>query len=441
MHSMKNTFLAVVLLGASYLVYQVITAPGPDADQANASLENQTKRAVISQPITLPNLAPSQTPPPAPQPSNSAEPLNRPFNKHFDPPSNAEASPNDRSTADKFDRSDNDGLVDLSNGESKTREFDSPKAQSFDPPRKPRDPSDLDDSALIDALKQELGNGHSTPLTGGEFDQDPDSTPSVESTVNRPAENFFGPSDKDFEKPEPGNKRLSQNADQTTAADSSRLGDDALQIAWDDAESLIREDNYKAALRRLTRFYTSGDFNPAHNKKLMAWLNHLAGQVVYSTEHNMYKPYVARDGDTLSELSSKWKVPAQLIYNINRANIADPANLSPGTELKVVLGEFRAVIDLSEQTLTLFVKELYAGQFSIRANPMSRTGEFKVSEKLANLGPNTNDTPFTVLLDGGTRIAAIPESTMDIDQVGLSRKDAADVFSILSKNSTVTVRR
>ena len=416
MHSMKNTFLAVVLLGASYAVYTVITTPEPGGQDFQAQLDQGTAPAVISDPMDVPELTPSPNLPPAVPPTRQFAPgpeLSTPKTEFGNPPETLELKP------------------------------DPPVIQPTPKPSVPIKQPEItepktrpDDAALIDALKQELGNSSTGDLMGGSFVEQPGvakTQPANPGTI-RANPNQFEPAVTPGADP----IRPQDNIAEFAPPEPKPLDNEALQTAWNESESLIRNGQFKGALGRLTRFYESANITPDQRKKLMAWLNQLAGKVIYSAEHNMFQAYVTKPGDTLSDLSAQWNVPAQLIYNINKANIDDPNNLAAGTELKVVTGKFSGLIDLSDQTLTLFVKNLYAGQFSIPAVGTVVPGKYKVARKHADL--NTQPT-FAVILDSGTTIGSHTEMNSNGNSIGLSRRDVADVFSILSADSSVTIRR
>ena len=61
----------------------------------------------------------------------------------------------------------------------------------------------------------------------------------------------------------------------------------------------------------------------------------------------------------------------------------DSATIVAGTELKVINGPFHAEVDLTKKTLTLFLKNLYAGRFPIRVGISGdvRSGQFRVVAK------------------------------------------------------------
>ena len=313
---------------------------------------------------------------------------------------------------------------------------------------------------MLDALKKELD----TPATNETNDLDntiaatsPNQTPEpTVSDSNRPAPSTTGSIQQPITPLNiPGNAETDSNtvgvSDRSTdqlatpsraIPSSNGLRDENLIAVWDEVENLVQEQKFKVALGRLTRFFHSTELSPPQRQRLMQWLNALAGKVIYSAEHHMFnKPYVVQANDTLAELASRWKVPAQLIYNVNKHKIGDPSNLVPGTELKVVMGSFNGLVDLSNNTITLFAKNLYAGQFPISASAASQIadGEYVISNKLPNIRDNTKGNPFTLVLENGVQIAAAQEASGEM--IGLSRKDAADIFSILSMGSNVSIRR
>ena len=157
----------------------------------------------------------------------------------------------------------------------------------------------------------------------------------------------------------------------------------------------LQERRLQEAHRTLSKLYFK-PLSQAQASQVTAMLDQLAGDVVYSREHHLEKPYLVRPGDTLPQIARNYDVPWLLLARIN--GIRNPLRLQPNRELKVVQGPFDALISLSGQKLTLVLKGSYAGRFPIRTDPaqMNLAGEYVVG----SLRPNLQDTqPDRVTVD------------------------------------------
>lgn len=212
-----------------------------------------------------------------------------------------------------------------------------------------------------------------------------------------------------------------------------------LEQSWSNISQLVENSEFKQALKSLSSFYQSGNYNPAEEQKLFAWLDALAAKVIYSTEHHLRAmPYVIQPGDTMGSLARTWQVPAQLIYNINEQQIPDPNDLQPGVEIKLVQGPFDAEIDSQTQRLTLFLDDLYAGRFNIHPGSSIAQGEFQIVDKSAQ---DHLDRPYWIALNNGGSIFASDTVPSDANEIGMTPREAEEIFSILSATSKVTVVR
>ena len=229
------------------------------------------------------------------------------------------------------------------------------------------------------------------------------------------------------------------------------------QTVWPAAEKLVAEKKFRKTLQLLSRFYGSPELSGPQQQRLDGWLDALATKVVFSNEHHMAPAYISQPGDSLLELGREWGVPGQLIYNINKGNLPNPLVIQPGTELKKITGPIDARINLKNNTMTLFVQDMYAGRFNVKVGTSGspREGDFKVVGKLPN-GHDWKDASGTyppghannhygknwIALEGSLCLHAVDANTNDGHRgcLGLSEKDASDVFSILSEGSTVSIR-
>ena len=229
------------------------------------------------------------------------------------------------------------------------------------------------------------------------------------------------------------------------------------KTVWPVAESMIEEERFRKPLELLTRFYDSPGLSGPQQQRLNGWLDSLAVKVVFSDEHHLAPAYVSEPGDNLLDLGREWGVPGQLIYNVNKVNLPNPSAIAPGTKLKKISGPINATVDLSSNTMTLFVEGLYAGRFNVvvGTSGLPRPGDFKVVGKLAGGHdwkdvngsyppghPNNHYGKYWIAMEGSLCMHSVPANTQDghLGCLGLSEKDAEDVFSILSEGSTISIQ-
>ena len=285
--------------------------------------------------------------------------------------------------------------------------------------------------------------GDTSPL--GAVDQWPKVAPV--DTPSRPA--WPNPADTTTPVPE------SSTTDSDVAA-ATDVGAGIFQSVLQSIQTKLDNDEYYDALQKLSFYYNNPDLSPAEHQQLLDLLDPLAGKVIYSDEHLIEAAYEVQRGETLQEIADRHQVPWQLLANINGQR--SPDVLVPGTRLKVVRGPFRAEVSLDKSELTLFLGKLYAGRFPITLgnDPAPQPGEYRVNDKQAGRTYYAGDgrtiamddptNPYgSIWLDlgGDVCIHGSPESG-PIDAAGcvsLSPMDANDIYGILSKGSTVLIRR
>jgi hypothetical protein len=241
----------------------------------------------------------------------------------------------------------------------------------------------------------------------------------------------------------------------SNSSDSPQL---SFRDAWPKVEQLVAEEKFADALKLLTKFYTRSDLTVPQRQRLNGWLDALAGKVIFSAEHHLDQPHVVAAGENLADLGQQWGVPGQLIYNVNRTAVGNPASLQPGTQLKQIKGPFNASLDMTSNTMTLYVDNMYAGRFPVKVgvsgNP--RAGKFKVLLKNSAgyewrdakgkayppNDPNNGYGRHWMGLEGDVCIHAVDDAKQagHLGSIGLSPSDAKDVFAILSAGSVVTLR-
>ena len=227
--------------------------------------------------------------------------------------------------------------------------------------------------------------------------------------------------------------------------------------AMKSARRHLAKKDHRAALYGLSLFHNSPDLSAAERKQLLDLLDPLAGKVIYSREH-FWKAYEVGRNETLQKIAKKYQVPWQLLAKIN--GIRDPKVLVPNIKLKVVPGPFTAEVDLDRREITVFANVyLYAGRFSFEVgnDPKPQPGTYQVVEKLPGRNYFRRDgtkvpvgfpaNPYGdrwIGLGGRIGFHGTPKyATRQPQESGfcmrLSARDADDLYSILSKESSIKI--
>lgn len=239
------------------------------------------------------------------------------------------------------------------------------------------------------------------------------------------------------------------------ATDSGPAHRSSLDRVMQSVQSKINSGEWYQALFTLSLQYNA-ETPPADRQRLLDILDPLAAKVIYSKEHLIEAPYDVRRGDTLNSVAQRYNVPWQLLANVN--GLTDPEALTPGMQLKVIPGPFRAEVDVNGRELTLFVGRLYAGRFpiSVGSDPSPPAGEYRVNDKQAGRtyyaadgrtipveDPRNPYGQIWIDLGGDVCIHGSPSSDADARMgcISLSPADANDLYGILSKGSAIVIRR
>jgi LysM repeat protein len=250
------------------------------------------------------------------------------------------------------------------------------------------------------------------------------------------------------------------SATSQAAADPSSPSLAAYSLRRDltEAEQMVTEGRYRAALGKLTPYFRATDLPSDQRALLFSWLDALAGKVIYSREHILAPSHQVRRGETLFTIADQYHVSHRLLQSINNREINDPLVLVPGTELKVVPGPFRADIDLATGEMTMLVGELYAGRFMFALGDQPpQPGDYKVADKQQQqrtyygldgriIPANDATNPYGgwwISLGGEAAIhgSAAASGNKTLGCISLSPQDAKDVYGILSIGSEVKIRK
>jgi lipoprotein-anchoring transpeptidase ErfK/SrfK len=501
MHSLKNTIIAVGLLGLSFLFYQASSTnnSGPtdlipaleisegvkesghmaEGDVESAQAGFNTMPNVELPDLRKPDLGQSTLPgsdfaSPSADNSEKNHSTQMTPNKQnggefavnpFPGASSASDATNQRDTGfpglpfdDPTASSSNSGFTETTPPTSNSSNLDS----SSVPPSVQRQPLDnvARDEGLINVLEKQ--NWQSKNFVTAKADR-PDPNPAGVATEKPPfASQPIPATDSSFNRMATDrNSGDSGQFDPGVIQASSEPGFASLtyDAAWPQVDKFVAQEDYQSALRLLSRYYRSKDLTGPQRQRLIGWLDALAGKVIFSAEHHLQPtPYTVAN-ESLDDIGQRWNVPAQLIFNINRANIPVVSAIAPGTQLKAVQGPFDAEIDLNQKVMTLFLGDLYAGRYPVQIgiSGSPRPGEFQVlvksetghswrdseGKEYAPGTPENGYGPHWIGLSGSLCIHAVPDTATDghYGCIGLNEGDAKDVFAILAKGSTVKIFR
>ncbi|MEM0924451.1 MAG: L,D-transpeptidase family protein [Planctomycetota bacterium] len=230
----------------------------------------------------------------------------------------------------------------------------------------------------------------------------------------------------------------------------------SLTNAFATADAMYAKGQLKEALATLSVFYGTPNLSETERGQLLARLDPLAREVIYSRRHLLEQPHRVSASETLVQVAERYDIPWQLLSKIN--GIEDPVTVLPGTELKMVRGPFRAEVNLSAQQMTLFLGDLYAGRFTVAVgtDPSPRPGTFTIQDKQTArvyydgegraIEAGSPDNPYgNMWLDLGGQICihGSPNTVLPTDQgcISIAGDLAEDVYGILSQGSSVTIRR
>lgn len=277
--------------------------------------------------------------------------------------------------------------------------------------------------------------------------------PSSRRQIQDPNTNFALTSGTASDTDAPEAAEMIQRADLATDVMTPNLG---LTNAIQTADRQFLGDKKREALATLSIFYNAPNMTGEQRSELLSRLDPLAREVIYSQRHLLEQPHRVGQKETLMEIASSYQVPWQLLANINQ--IADPVTVLPGTELKVLRGPFRAEVNLAMKEITVFLGDLYAGRFPVEIgmDPSPKTGTYTIQEKKSNktfydrdgspVAAGNPANPYgSVWMDLGglLSIHGSPDPTTPTDKgcISLSADLARDLYGILSRGSSVTIRR
>ncbi len=246
---------------------------------------------------------------------------------------------------------------------------------------------------------------------------------------------------------------------------SPAIADAAFANMWKSAMDKQANGMPVDALFTLSLWYANPDLSSVQRDSLIPTLDELAGQVIFSREHLFGPPHTVQSGETLAQIAAQYAITPEFIARVN--GLDNPAVLTPGQQLKVVTGPFRAELSRSRREITLFVGSYYAGRFSagvgrdlplgdmalevaeksgarpyidrdgnrqtVAGDPSNPYGSYWIGLRI----PGTAVNPRIGLHSTGRRVDASDTRGC----VSLSDRDADDLQAILSIGSRFTIHR
>ena len=501
MHSLKNTIVAVGLLGLSFLFYQASTKPNPNAHLSDEvpslsisdGIDGFTKLtpdsvhsgidAIKSKLGDLPNLQM----PDLSKPKQMVSDMASDFKNQL---SSKASQLKEQVTSEISDfqlQVPEIDMPEISSPQLEAPEFDTPQLEAtkinapqpqlqFNAPApsssqnlapintqqsttlQPSLDTNVRDQGLIAALKAQAAERRNQLAdSANEFLTAPSQPdPPADSSQFQFASQPIPSGDSSFNRLAADSRSNDANPNVFQANAEPAVPELSFEDAWLRVDRMVEAKDFTGALGLLSRYYRSDDISGQQRERLNGWLDALAGKVIFSTEHHLEEPFTVGN-ESLTDISTRWGVPAQLIYNINKSKIANPVFVDSGTELKIVRGPFNVEIDMSDSMMTLFLGNLYAGRYPVKigisGNP--KPGQYRVLVKSTaghswrdaagneyppsspqnGYGPNWIGLSQSLCIHGIKDVVTGNHTGC----IGLSIKDSKDVFGILSKSSSVKI--
>ena len=411
MNSLKTAFVSLILLGVLYGMYQVLQAPpvALDSDGYMTQEAPTTAEVFIGEEEISPDdlFAEDDTELALIESSSEAPALV------------------------KTELEENEGISPPELGDLQPQAEDEPDSRVADP-----------NIALI-------GKEDTVPSGGGFVRSQPE--PISESETGQVGTGNLSPETVPPITETPDNTNLASRAMQVPSPLFKRSRNELTDVqfksdmsqAWIDAEMLVNNLQYAQALNVLSYFYGDRRLSLKEEEELLTWLDALAAKVLYSTEHHLFEAYIVESTDTLSSIATAHGITEDLLYNINQTRFGNDGKLFAGLELKVIQGPVHAEMDVTGKTLTLFSGEAYAGRFELNFSPTMpfAAGSYTVLTRTNGLTSGDSATSgYSIGLANGIEFTEIGADGVPPDEgIGLAMNDMFDVYSILSKESVVTI--
>ena len=187
-------------------------------------------------------------------------------------------------------------------------------------------------------------------------------------------------------------------------------------------------EKIRLAFIQLSRLYEQNQLSESERALMLPILDFLALKVIYARDtHILESPYQVKPGETVASIAKDFRIPAALLRKINGFTAAQ--EVTAGSMLKVVVGQFDARISVQRKELTLLLGGLYAGRFPFtmpNTEIPARSGEFFVKQKTGRTAVLNNGW---ILGDVQTRNALFV----------FTDQDAGEIAGILSEMSVIVL--
>lgn len=434
MNSIKSTMTVLFLLAVSYGVYRLIHTPettGLDAQYFGSSDSTDPSRSDSMPKDWIAKPMPQSQAPLSEQPSSTlkqAPPLVQSFPNPTMPPSRSVSESDEMNT--NIDPGSAYAIESVPPASMAIPESPLTKLIPSVPPASENATVSGTSATMTPPAATEALAGNSQRLPKA-LSRPPVDSPSPLPGAAVPAE------------PKPGESPMADSAQNSNLLENIPLRTESpvapanLQAAWPIVNAHVRNGEIASALQVLSGYYHA-PMSDAERAELLTWLDTLAFKVIYSTEHRLSPmPHIVQQGETLDSIAENWKIPKELLINVNRTKLPADMVLTPGMELKIVRGPFRAEIDSQRKELTLFLDKYYAGRFAIDPSMCMELKPGACEIKSMTADPSGQ---YCMDLGSGIRLVAGAPSA-DGRSIQVNPADAKDVWGILSAQSQVTVVR
>jgi LysM repeat protein len=178
----------------------------------------------------------------------------------------------------------------------------------------------------------------------------------------------------------------------------------------------------------LSQLYEHNQLGESERVMMRPILDLLALKVIYARDtHLLEPPHRVKQGETVESIAKDYNLTSALLRKIN--GLAPTQEISPGSTLKVLNGQFDARISIKRRELTLLLGGLYAGRFTFSMpnfEGTSRSGDYFVMHR----------TDRKIVLNNGLALATAHAN--DAAFVFME-KDAREIFDILSEQSVIVI--
>jgi lipoprotein-anchoring transpeptidase ErfK/SrfK len=241
------------------------------------------------------------------------------------------------------------------------------------------------------------------------------------------------------------------------AADASAAHAPALAL-WAETETLMKQGEWGPA-REKALAALQGSPNPALRRTIEDALGDIHIRLVFSRAPMEEKvEYVIQSGDSLDAIARRQGTTVELLLKGNQ--LSGPT-IRPGDRLRILTGTFRAVVDLSDREMTLWLNDRFFKRYAVGTgkHETTPTGDFKITDRIAQptwWRPDGRSIPYgDPDNELGTHWLALdvrgyglhgtwkPETIGHAESAGCVRfhnEDIEELFTLLPRGVAVTIQ-